>query len=49
MSKTEEDLLAAINTGATDMAKIKAWYKQFPFYAGLIVGGIVVAVVRHFV
>lgn len=32
----------------SDAAKVKAWYKAFPFYAGCIVGAVVEAIVRHF-
>jgi hypothetical protein len=33
---------------AIDVGKIKAWYKQYPFYAGLIVGFIAGQLVLHF-
>jgi len=37
-----------INTLDTDAGKVKAWWKEYPFYAGLVVGAIVALVVRHF-
>lgn len=32
----------------TDIAKVKAWYKSYPFYAGCVVGAVVALLVRHF-
>lgn len=32
----------------TDAAKVKAWYKAFPFYAGLIVGAVAAVATLHF-
>jgi hypothetical protein len=31
-----------------DAAKVKAWYKAYPFYAGLVVGAIATVIIRHF-
>lgn len=33
----------------TDAAKVAAWYKAYPFYAGCIAGAIVALLVRHFI
>jgi hypothetical protein len=41
---TEDKILSAVNMGVADLAKAKAWYKQYPFYAGLIIGGLVVQI-----
>jgi hypothetical protein len=38
-----------IQTVETDAAKVKAWYKEYPFYAGLVAGAILALIVRHFV
>lgn len=32
-----------------DIAKVKAWWKEFPVYAGIIAGAILALVVRHFI
>jgi hypothetical protein len=40
MSKSEDDLLAAVNKGGAELSKVKAWYRAYPFYAGLIAGAI---------
>lgn len=33
---------------AADIAKVKAWYKQYPFYAGMICGAILLALALRF-
>jgi hypothetical protein len=33
----------------TDIAAVKAWWKEFPVYAGMIAGAIIALVVRHFI
>ncbi len=43
----EDNLLAAAEQAKAEIAKIKAWYKQFPFYAGLVLGAIGATLIRH--
>lgn len=33
----------------SDIAKVKAWWKEFPVYGGMIAGAIIALVVRHFI
>jgi hypothetical protein len=32
-----------------DITKVKAWWKEFPVYGGMIAGAILALVVRHFI
>ena len=49
MNTPEQKLETAVTKVASALTEVKAWYKQFPFYAGLIVGAIVGAYVWHFI
>ena len=32
----------------TDVAKVKDWYKSYPFYAGFISGALCIGAILHF-
>lgn len=34
---------------AADIADVKAWWKEFPVYGGMIAGAILALVIRHFI
>jgi hypothetical protein len=46
-TKALAEVKGAIAAVDADAAKVKAWYKAFPFYAGLIAGALAAVIVLH--
>lgn len=44
-SKVLANIQAVGNSLVTDAGKVKAWYKDYPFYAGCVIGGLAVWIV----
>lgn len=48
MPTPEDKLVNAASDVKGAIEKVKVWYKDYPFYVGIVAGALAALVVRHF-